>query len=81
MDKLTQERERGHKARQILDNPVFQDAWSRMDANLVAVMSNPASVDEAVLEARRGLIVLRRLKKEIEREFETGNMANIQLNT
>jgi hypothetical protein len=77
--KLTAERERGHKARQVLDNPVFKETWDRIDANLIAAMSSSTATDEAVLEARKGLIVLRRVRKEIEREFETGNLANIQL--
>jgi hypothetical protein len=77
--KLAAERERGHKARQVLDNPVFKETWDRIDANLIAAMSSSTATDEAVLEARKGLIVLRRVRKEIEREFETGNLANIQL--
>ena len=76
---LIRERERGAKAQQILGNEIFQDVWSAMDANLTAAMTSPSATDEAVLEARRGLIILRRVKAEVERVLKTGEMANIQL--
>ena len=78
--KLIRERERGAKAQQILDNSVFVDVWARMEANLIATMTSPSITDDMATEARKGLIVLRRVKAEIETELKTGQMANLQLN-
>ena len=76
---LLKEREQGHRAQQIIDNPLFVETWEKMDARLMRIMSDPSTADDAVLEARRGLIVLRRLKSEIETVLKTGEMASTQL--
>ena len=78
-DQLLKEREQGHRAQLIIDNPLFVETWEKMDARLMRIMSDPSTADDAVMEARRGLIVLRRLKSEIETVLKTGEMANIQL--
>ena len=78
--KRIKEREEGDKARQILENPVFVDTWAKMDANLLSRMTDPGADDEVVLEAKRGLVILRRVKSEIERTMQTGQMAVMELN-
>ena len=77
--KLLIERDRGAKAAQVLDNVIYQDAWARMEANLLATMTAPNTTDDAVLEAKRGLVILTRLQKELKTELETGQLAGMQL--
>ena len=73
------ERERGALAAQVTNNPVYQDAFARMEANLRDHMESSASTDEVVLEAKRALVILRRIHKHLEDAMTTGKMAAIQL--
>lgn len=76
---LIRERERAHLAQQVIDNPVWQEAWAGFAENLQAHMVAPGTTDEAVLEARRGYLVLQRIRKQFEKAMETGKMAELQL--
>ena len=76
---LLTERERGTLAQQIVENPVFMDAWESCADNLRAHMENPSVPDEVVLEARRGLLILNRVRAAVEEAMTTGKMASIQL--
>ncbi len=73
------ERERGHQASQILSNPLWAEAWSALEANLRAHMEEPSAPDEAVLEARRGLIVAKAIQRQIQTVMETGRLAEEQM--
>jgi len=76
---LIRERNRGHLAKQVMDNAVYQDVWAKFDANLLATITDGKTPDDRVLEARRGLIILRQIKRQIEKEFQTGLMATAEL--
>ena len=73
------ERERAHQAKNVLENVVYQEAFTHMEGNLMATMQYPKSSDEAVLEARRMLIVLRNVQRHLEEAMQTGILAEIQL--
>jgi len=73
------ERERGRLAQLVTDNAVYQQAWADMEANLRAHMESSSSADDTVLEARRMLIALRRLRRTLEDAMTTGKMAEIQM--
>ena len=77
--KLIRERERAHLAKQIVDNPVWQDAWTVYEETLKAHIFEPKSSDEAVLVARQGILLMKRVKAHIEQAMKTGEMAAIQL--
>jgi len=73
------ERERGRLAQLVTDNAVYQQAWADMETNLRAHMESSSSADDTVLEARRMLIALRRLRRTLEDAMTTGKMAEIQM--
>ena len=77
--KLLAERERAHLARQVIDNPVWQDAWTRYEETLKAHMLEPKSTDETVLVARQGILLMKRVRTHIEKAMETGKLAELQL--
>ena len=77
--KLIRERKRAHLAKQLLDNPVWQEAWTRYEENLRGHMEDPASSDEVVLTAHKALVVLKRVKRHIESTIDTGKMAEMEL--
>lgn len=77
--KLIRERERAALAQQILENPIWQEAWEGYSSNLRAHMESAASSDDVVLEAHKALVVLKRVRKHIEQAVETGRMADLQL--
>lgn len=78
---LIKERERAHLAKQVIENPVWEEAWSHYQDTLRAHMENPEATDDTVLEARKGLIVLNRIRRRIEQAMTTGDMAAMQLET
>ena len=78
-DSLIRERNRGSQARAIIDSPLWEESFSVYRNALMEHMASISSTEEAVLEARRGLIALRRIKKHMETIFETGKLANISL--
>ena len=69
----------GQHAKLILDNPLWQRVYEEAERNLKRFMEEPSTLDEDVLEARRGLIALRRVKKNIETAMTTGDMAVLQI--
>lgn len=76
---LIREQERAHLAKQITENPVWEEAWTALTENLRAHMEAPELSDEVVLEARRGLLILKRVREQIERVVNTGKLAQIEL--
>lgn len=76
---LIRERERAHLAKQVLDNPAWQEAWGWYADTLKAHLIAPDSSDETVLAARQAFLILNKVKRHIEKAMETGKMAEIQL--
>ena len=73
------ERERGLRAQAIIENEICSEVWEKMAENARTFMEMPETTDEDVLEARRMLIVLKRVKVQMETIFTTGNMAQMQI--
>jgi len=70
---------RGHHAKQILDNPVWDTTFLGYETSLREWIESPETVSDDVLEARRMLIALRRLRRDIETTMQTGHLAEMQL--
>ena len=66
-------------AKAIIENPVWQRVFDGYVENLQAWMEEPGTEDDLVLEARRRLLSLRRVRKDLETALETGKLAEIQL--
>ncbi len=79
MSERKAEVERAHKARMVLENPVYQEAWQFCEDNLLAHITSDETSDEQVLEARKTLKVLKNVKKHLNTIIDTGKMAEIQL--
>lgn len=78
-DALIRERNRAHQARIILDSPLWEESFQLYEDRLREHYESPANTDEIALEARRGLIALRRVRKHMETIFNTGKLADIEL--
>ena len=61
MDKV----ERAHQSKRLMDDDTLISAFDGVSSACVAVMSNHASTDEQVLEARRELLALNRVKSRL----------------
>lgn len=62
MDKVTA----GVRARAILEDEVFLGMWDRLRDDYRARMEYPSQSDDDVLEARRALLALHRVRKDFE---------------
>jgi hypothetical protein len=74
------ERERGSKARQIVDNPLWAEAWTTLDAKL----TDAWKASQTGMSERRELIYLQlraaaEVRGHIETVLETGQLAEMQL--
>lgn len=82
-DELSRRREseRGNKARQIIDNPLWDEAWTALESKLMDAWK---SSQTGQME-RRELIYLQlraaaEVRGHIETVLETGQLAEMQLN-
>ncbi len=73
------EQARASQARQILDSPLWQEAWAATVTRLREWMESPSSSEDTVLEARRMLIAAERVRKDLEHTLQTGELATLQL--
>lgn len=74
-----QEVERGHRAREILDNPLWKEIWEGYKSTVIAHMTDKNTADEAVIEAKRLLTVVNQIQEDLEEALETGHFALTQL--
>ena len=78
--KLQMETERGDQARAILENPLFNEAFETMRANLLSQFENsPAEDKEGREQAWMMLKVINQAKQKFETELDTGKMARMTL--
>jgi hypothetical protein len=73
------ERERAELARQIFDNPLWDEAYTALINRQLARMLNSAAEDAESLECRRRAIALKDVKGYLETVMRTGEMARVQL--
>lgn len=71
--------ERGHLAKQITDNPLWAETLNGYETALLARMVDPAATDDQALEARKMVVVVRRVRRDIEAILTTGKLALMQL--
>ena len=75
------ERERANKARQIIDNPLWDEAWTTLDSKL----TDAWKASQSGQSERRELIYMQlraaaEVRGHIETVLETGRLAEMQLN-
>jgi len=77
---LDQEVIDGEKARQLLTNPVFKDAWQSAEDSLIAQMQE-VKMRDVEMHSRliMALQILHNVRRHIEVTLETGRMADMQL--
>ena len=82
-DRHQREREiqEAHQALLLEGNALWQQMFARYREALIARMTNPSSTDDEVLETRRMLVAVRRVKTELEQALKTGDLAAMQLET
>jgi len=77
---LEQERIDGEKARQLLENSVFKDAWRAAEASIVEQMADVKMRDtEMHTRLILALQILNSVRRHIQTVMDTGKMADIQL--
>lgn len=73
------ELERGTLARQIFDNPLWDEAYTSIVNGLMGRMVAEQTVDEDTLECKRQILALHAVKRHFSTIMETGRLAEIQL--
>ena len=78
-DKSLEEIKRGEQAAVVLDNPVYQEAISKVRENIVASMANSPLGDE---KTHNRLVIalqlLNQINKQLTDVMQTGKLATIQ---
>jgi len=71
---------RGEAAKQLLDNPLLQEAFIAVEANLVKALTDSPMGDEKTHNRLAiALQLLKQIEKSITLHIETGKMAQIQV--
>ena len=73
-----QEERRGEDARLVLENSIYKEAYTQIEANIVAQMAKQATTAEQGEDLRRLLIALRKVKVYMEQVATTGTMAAME---
>ena len=80
MSNLEKERERAHRARQVVDNDIFQEAWASIEKQLRTSWENTNAAQTVERERIwQALQMLKKVKYYLEGVIKTGEMAQIQL--
>jgi hypothetical protein len=74
---LEEEQRRGHEAKRILDSPLWAEAYESLAKRLNTDMLN--GDDDTTLEAKRRLLALYDVRKQLETVLRTGALAEMQL--
>ena len=72
------ERERGEFARQVLENPIWVEAWDKYESGLISAWRK-ATDTETRERAHLELKTIEKVKRAIETVMKTGEMAQMQL--
>ena len=68
------EERRGEEARRILEADIYKEAYTSIEANIVARMAQAATLPEEAESLRQLLIALRKVKTYMEQVLHTGTM-------
>ena len=71
---------RAIQARHLIENPLWQETFGKMEAELTERLME-AETGEAAMSYKGALKMLKQIKQEFETCLETGKMAAIQLET
>jgi ribosome-binding ATPase YchF (GTP1/OBG family) len=72
---------RGHDAARILNEPLYQEAFSLVEEGIIRAMKNSGMGDESTHNRLViALQVLDKVQKHLKEVMETGKMAEIQVN-
>jgi hypothetical protein len=75
-----EELERGNSAEQVLTNPIFNEAWVMLEAELVKTLRDAPFDDiDGLKNVKITLRLLERLKSVFIETMQTGKMAALQL--
>jgi len=78
-DKTLEEIKRGEQAAVVLDNPVYQEAISKVRENIVASMtSSPLGDEKTHNRLVIALQLLNQINKQLTDVMQTGKLASIQ---
>lgn len=76
---IEQDEQRGEEARLVLDSPVYKEAYTQIEANIVNKLSLQATSAAEAEDLRRLLIALRRVREYMKQTVTTGTMAAMEL--
>lgn len=76
---IEQDERRGEDARQVLDSPVYKEAYAQIEANIVNKLALQGTGNDEANDLRRLLIALRRVRGYMEQVATTGTMAAMEL--
>ena len=68
------EERRGEEARRVLESDIYKEAYTSIEANIVARMAQAATLPEEAESLRQLLIALRKVKTYMEQVLHTGTM-------
>lgn len=78
-DQLERELDRAAHANQVVGSPLWDETWNTLRENLVSTLEQGEVSPEAVQEARRMLVTIRRVRRNFEEVIQTGKLARRQL--
>jgi hypothetical protein len=73
-----QEEARGEDARTVLNNLIYKEAYSQIEANIVRQMASASTTPEQGEDYRKLLIALRKVRNYMEQVLATGTMVAMQ---
>ena len=68
------EERRGEEARRILESDIYKEAYTQVEANIVAQLAQEATTPDNAESLRKLLIALRKVRIYIEQVMHTGTM-------
>ena len=66
-DSILTSKQKAERARELLDNPIYQDAWDKIHDGIITQMSQAPIGDE---KAHTTLVLLLQLCNRLQRQFE-----------
>lgn len=73
------ERQRGVLARQMFDNPLWDESYTTLVNDQIARLLSEATDDEETIKCKRRILALYDVKRHMQTILETGRMADMQL--
>jgi hypothetical protein len=71
--------QRGQQAQAVLDNPIYQDAYAKLEESLVGKWKESRSLDERE-ECHRFLVILQKVHAALDSTMRSGQLAQAEIN-